>query len=77
MQVTGAEMPRRLIGFWESERFRQRATMVFMEDAERGAGLTHEHRVDVGLHLNLTTRFSMRGCSARRFRRGKMAGVTR
>lgn len=32
--------------------------MVFMEDSERAARLALERQVDVGLHLNLTTRFS-------------------
>lgn len=32
--------------------------MVFMDDAERSAGLAREFCVDVGLHVNLTTRFS-------------------
>jgi len=39
--------------------------MVFMEDSERGAALAHDHRVDVGLHLNFTTPFSMSGCPER------------
>jgi len=32
--------------------------MVFMEDSERAARIACENKVDVGLHLNLTTRFS-------------------
>lgn len=34
------------------------SAMVFMEDSERAAGVSREHRVDAGLHLNFTTRFS-------------------
>jgi len=34
------------------------SAMVFMEDSERAASLAREHRVDAGLHLNLTTPFS-------------------
>jgi len=34
------------------------SAMVFMEDSERGAALARERGIDVGLHLNLTTRFS-------------------
>lgn len=32
--------------------------MVFMEDSERAAEIALEHRVDTGLHLNFTTKFS-------------------
>src|SRR5215470_9832719 len=32
--------------------------MVFMEDSERAAVIARERGLDVGLHLNLTTRFS-------------------
>src|SRR5450755_1446542 len=39
--------------------------MVFMEDSERAAGLAREHRIDIGLHLNLTEAFSARNASAR------------
>jgi hypothetical protein len=34
------------------------SAMVFMADSERSACLAREHKVDVGLHLNLTTPFS-------------------
>lgn len=34
------------------------SAMVFMQDSERAANLAREHRVDAGLHLNLTTPFS-------------------
>lgn len=37
--------------------------MVFMEDSERAASLARERGVDVGLHLNVTTAFSVSGCS--------------
>jgi len=39
------------------------SSMVFMEDSERAAALALEHRVDVGLHLNLTTAFSASNAS--------------
>jgi hypothetical protein len=35
--------------------------MVFMNDSERAAALAHENGIDVGLHLNFTTRFSKAG----------------
>lgn len=34
------------------------SAMVFMEDSERSAALAQEHRIDAGLHLNLTAPFS-------------------
>ncbi|HTT18296.1 MAG TPA: ChbG/HpnK family deacetylase [Candidatus Sulfotelmatobacter sp.] len=34
------------------------SAMVFMEDSERAADLAKEAKIDVGLHLNLTTGFS-------------------
>lgn len=40
------------------------SAMMFMEDSERAALLTREHGIDTGLHLNLTTPFSGRGCSS-------------
>jgi chitin disaccharide deacetylase len=40
------------------------SAMVFMEDSERAAELAHQHGVDAGLHLNLTTAFSGLGCNA-------------
>ena len=41
------------------------SAMVFMEDSERAAALASEFGVDVGLHLNFTTRFSASSCSPR------------
>ena len=41
------------------------SAMVFMDDSERAAAMAHEHGVDAGLHLNLTTRFSATNCPAR------------
>jgi len=41
------------------------SAMVFMADSERGADLAHQHGVDAGLHLNLTTSFSGSGCSSK------------
>ena len=40
------------------------SAMVFMEDSARAASLAREHRVKSGLHLNLTTPFSVPGCAA-------------
>lgn len=40
------------------------SAMVFMEDSERAAVTAREYGVDSGLHLNLTTPFSGRGCSS-------------
>lgn len=34
------------------------SAMMFMEDSERAASLTHEYGVDTGLHLNFTMAFS-------------------
>lgn len=39
--------------------------MVFMEDSQRAAILARQYGVDVGLHLNLTTRFSGPQCPSR------------
>jgi hypothetical protein len=36
--------------------------MVFMEDSERAATVAREFGIDVGLHLNFTTPFSMPSC---------------
>ena len=41
------------------------SAMVFMEDSERAAALARARGIDVGLHLNLTTPFSMRACPTR------------
>jgi hypothetical protein len=38
------------------------SAMVFMEDSERAAGISREHGIDTGLHLNLTTPFTVSGC---------------
>ncbi len=61
------------------------SAMVFMEDSERAAALAREAGVDAGLHLNLTTTFSEKGCPrglverqqdiARYLRRGRFAAV--
>ena len=40
------------------------SAMVFMEDSERAASIASENRIDAGLHLNFTTAFSAKGCSA-------------
>src|SRR5215467_1795586 len=34
------------------------SAMVFMEDSERAAKLAQEHKIETGLHLNLTAPFS-------------------
>ena len=41
------------------------SAMVFMEDSERAAAIARERRMEVGLHLNLTTAFSASGCPGR------------
>jgi predicted glycoside hydrolase/deacetylase ChbG (UPF0249 family) len=41
------------------------SAMVFMEDSGRAAELARENKVDTGLHLNLTTPFSLASCPAR------------
>jgi chitin disaccharide deacetylase len=41
------------------------SAMVFMEDSERAAAVARESGIDAGLHLNLTTPFSMPGCPAK------------
>jgi len=38
--------------------------MVFMEDSERAASLARDSKVDIGLHLNLTTPFSALTCAS-------------
>jgi predicted glycoside hydrolase/deacetylase ChbG (UPF0249 family) len=38
------------------------SAMVFMEDSDRAAAIVRERRIDVGLHLNFTTRFSAPHC---------------
>jgi chitin disaccharide deacetylase len=38
------------------------SAMVFMEDSERAAWIAAERAIPAGLHLNLTTAFSARGC---------------
>lgn len=40
------------------------SAMVFIEDSERAAGIAREHKIDAGLHLNLTTPFSAPHCPA-------------
>lgn len=41
------------------------SAMVFMEDSERAAAIARAQRMEVGLHLNLTTPFSASGCPGR------------
>ena len=41
------------------------SAMVFMEDSERAAAIALERKIEAGLHLNLTTPFSMPGCPVR------------
>jgi chitin disaccharide deacetylase len=38
------------------------SAMVFMEDSDRAATIARELRIDTGLHLNLTSRFSAPHC---------------
>jgi YdjC-like protein len=40
------------------------SAMVFMEDSDRAAAIAREHRIESGLHLNLTTPFSTHACPA-------------
>lgn len=40
------------------------SAMVFMEDSERSAVIAQEKDIDVGLHLNFTTRFTAPECPA-------------
>jgi chitin disaccharide deacetylase len=41
------------------------SAMVFMEDSERSAELAREHKVDTGLHLNLSSPLSAPNCPPR------------
>jgi chitin disaccharide deacetylase len=41
------------------------SAMVYMKDSERAADLAKQHRLDAGLHLNLTTPFSEEHIEAR------------
>ena len=45
------------------------SAMVFMEDSERAAAIARQERIEVGLHLNLTTSFSASGCPGRLIQR--------
>src|SRR4029077_559138 len=38
------------------------SAMVFMEDSERSAVIARERGIDVGLHLNFTTSFTVPQC---------------
>src|SRR5580700_5490617 len=52
---------------WECAARRRISTvsaMVFMEDSERAADVSREAGIIAGLHLNFTTPFSARNCSA-------------
>ena len=40
------------------------SAMVFMDDSERAAAIAQERRIDAGLHLNFTSRFSGPGTSS-------------
>ena len=54
------------------------SAMVFMEDSERGAALAHEHGIDAGLHLNLTSAFTAPQSFSRLAReQGKLARFLR
>lgn len=39
------------------------SAMVFMEDSHRAATVALEHTIDTGLHINLTSAFSEKGCA--------------
>lgn len=47
---------------YKEERITSVSAMVFMEDSERAADLAEENNIDVGLHLNLTERFTSKSC---------------
>jgi YdjC-like protein len=61
------------------------SAMVFMQDSERAAAIAREHEIDAGLHLNLTSPFSVVDVSshlverqqqvARYLARHRLAGV--
>jgi predicted glycoside hydrolase/deacetylase ChbG (UPF0249 family)/glycosyltransferase involved in cell wall biosynthesis len=40
------------------------SAMVFMADSERAAAIARTSRIDAGLHINFTERFSVSGCPA-------------
>ena len=50
---------------YRAGRITSATAMVFMEDSERGAEMSPELGLDVGLHLNLSQRFSGSGVSTR------------
>jgi len=41
------------------------SAMVFMDDSGRAAAIAQQERIEVGLHLNLTSPFSAAGCPGR------------
>jgi len=69
-----AETTRRILECVQLGTVSSASAMVFMEDSERAAALAHEHKVDVGLHLNFTTPFSLRGCPKRLLDRQEQIG---
>jgi predicted glycoside hydrolase/deacetylase ChbG (UPF0249 family) len=69
-----AETTRRILECVQLGTVSSASAMVFMEDSARAAALAHEHNVDVGLHLNFTTPFSLRGCPKRLLDRQEQIG---
>lgn len=50
------------------------SAMVFMEDSERAASIATANCVEAGLHLNVTTAFSAKGCPSKLLaRQGELA----
>lgn len=54
-----AEVTDRILECLRSRAISSTSAMVFMADSERAAALAREYNVDAGLHLNLTTAFTM------------------
>lgn len=55
----------RILDCFERSALSSTSAMVFMEDSERAASLALDRRIDTGLHLNLTERFSQTGAPER------------
>jgi len=55
----------RILDCFERSALSSTSAMVFMEDSERAAALALDRGIDIGLHLNLTERFSQIGAPER------------
>ena len=53
------------VACYQESRITSASAMVFMEDSERAADLAKSYQVDVGLHVNLTTRFTSENAPSR------------